>query len=93
METEMVFLIDYDRPTGKLVQFRKFDESDRQTAHDIRLELERKLNREGNRDREVVVLEAPTEEQIRHTHGRYFKSVAELTKEMETVRENGDRSK
>lgn len=80
----MVFLIEYDRRTGKLVQFRKFDESERQTAHDIRLDLELKLNRERNRDREVVVLEAPSEEALRHTHGRYFKSAAELTKELTT---------
>lgn len=77
----MIFLIEYDRPTGTLVQFRRFDDSERQIAQDARLELELKLNRQRNRDREVVILEAPSEEAVRHTHGRYFKSVAELANE------------
>jgi len=79
----MVFLIEYDRPTGTLVQFRKFDDSERQVALDIRFELELKLNREGTQH-EVVILEAPSEEAVRHTHGRYFKDVAGLAKEWTT---------
>lgn len=79
----MIFLIEYDRPTGNLVQFRKFDDSERQVAQDARLELELKLNRQGNRDREVVILEAPSEEAVRHTHGRYFKGLTELADEWE----------
>ena len=74
----MIFLIEYDRPTGTLVQFRRFDDSERQIAQDARLELELKLNSQGNRYREVVLLEAPSEEAVRHTHGRYFKGLAEL---------------
>lgn len=69
----MVFLIEYDRPTGTLVQFRKFDDSERQIA----LELELKLNREGSQH-EVVILEAPNEEAVRHTHSRYFQTLNEL---------------
>ena len=69
----MVFLIEYDRPTGTLVQFRKFDDSERQIA----LELELKLNRERSQH-EVVILEAPNEEAVRHTHSRYFQTLAEL---------------
>ena len=69
----MVFLIEYDRPTGTLVQFRKFDDSERQIA----LELELKLNREHTQH-EVVILEAPNEEAVRHTHSRYFQTLAEL---------------
>jgi len=76
----MVFLIEYDRPTGKLVQLRKFDDSEKETARAARLELELKLNREGV-EREVVILEAPSEEIIRHTHGRYFKDLDELVSE------------
>ena len=77
----MVFLIEYDRPSGTLVQFRKFDDSERQIAQEARLELELKLNREGNHNREVVILEARDEETIRHTHARYFKGLAELADE------------
>jgi hypothetical protein len=69
----MLFLIEYDRPTGTLVQFRKFDDSERQIA----LELELKLNRERSQH-EVVILEAPNEEAVRHTHSRYFQTLAEL---------------
>lgn len=76
----MLFLIEYDRPTGTLVQFRKFDDSERQIAQDARLELELKLNRERSQH-EVVILEAPSEEAVRHTHGRYFKDLAELVRE------------
>ncbi|MHB8654644.1 MAG: hypothetical protein ACYDA9_12265 [Terriglobia bacterium] len=73
----MVFLIEYDRPTGTLVQFRKFDDSGRQIAQDARLDLELKLNRERSQH-EVVILEAPNEEAVRHTHGRYFQTLNEL---------------
>jgi hypothetical protein len=76
----MVFLIEYDRPTGTLVQFCKFDDSERQAAQDARLDLELRLNRERIQH-EVVILEAPSEELIRHTHGRYFKDFAELVRE------------
>ena len=78
----MLFLIEYDRPSGTLVQFRKFEDTERQAAHDARFELELKLNREDPQ-REVVILEAPSEEAVRHTHGRYFKGLSELVKELE----------
>lgn len=76
----MIFLIEYDRPNGTLVQFRKFVDSEREVAHQARLDLELKLNREGV-EREVVILEAPSEEIIRHTHGRYSKNLDELVSE------------
>lgn len=77
----MLFLVEYDRPTGTLVQFRKFDESERQIAQDTRLNLELDLNRRGV-EHEVVILDAPSEEALRHTHGRYFKTLAELVEEL-----------
>ena len=77
----MIFLIEYDPPTGRLVQFRKFEDPDRQAAHDARLELELALNRQGIQH-EVVILEAPSEEAVRHTHKRYFKNWAELEREV-----------
>ncbi len=76
----MVFLIEYDRPTGTLILFRKFDDSERQAALDARFEIELKLNHK-NIQHEVVILEAPSEEAVRHTHGRYFKDVAGLVNE------------
>jgi len=79
----MLFLIEYDRPSGTLVQFHKFNDAERQIAQDARLELELKLNRE-HIQHEVVILEAPSEEAVRHTHGRYFKELPELVKELES---------
>jgi len=73
----MLFLIEYDRPRGSIVRLRKFDDAFRGNAEDARLKLELDLKRQGI-DHEVVVLDAPSEEALRHTHGRYFESVAEL---------------
>jgi len=85
----MVFLIEYDPPTGTLVQFRKFEDSLRGEAEDARLDLELRLNRE-HIQHEVVLLDAPSEEVIRHTHGRYFMTVRELIQDWaERTAKNG----
>lgn len=75
----MIFLIEYDRPKGSIVQMREFEDDARPVAEDTRLELELRLNREGI-DHEVVILDAPSHEALRRTHGRYFESVAELVR-------------
>jgi hypothetical protein len=75
----MIFLIEYDRSKGTIKEMRKFDDSSRKLAEDTRLELELKLNRAGVQ-REVVLLEAPSEEALRRTHSRYFEGVAELAR-------------
>jgi hypothetical protein len=75
----MLFLIEYDRSRGSIVQEREFDGNARQVAEDARLELELELNRRGV-EHEVVLLDAPSKEALRHTHGRYFESVAELAR-------------
>lgn len=73
----MIFLIEYDRGHGEIVTFRTFDDSERRSAEDARLELELELNRLGT-DREVVILEAATEQALRRTHRRYFENLSEL---------------
>jgi hypothetical protein len=73
----MIFQIEYDRNRGELVTLRPFDDSERQTAEDARLELELELNRLGT-EHEVVILEAATEEALRRTHRRYFENLSEL---------------
>ena len=73
----MIFLIEYNRPEGKIVSFREFDNSQRRVAEDSRLEMELDLNRKGV-DHEVVILEAASEEALRKTHGRYFEDLREL---------------
>ncbi len=75
----MLFLIEYDRSRGSIVQLREFDPASRQLAEDARLKLELDLNCQGV-EHEVVVLDAPSEEALRHTHSRYFETVAELVR-------------
>ena len=73
----MIFLIEYDRSQGRIVTFRAFDDSARQAAENARLQLELELNRLGT-EREVVLLEAATEQALRRTHRRYFEDLSEL---------------
>ncbi|MDQ1558028.1 MAG: hypothetical protein QOD32_1088 [Pyrinomonadaceae bacterium] len=73
----MIFLIEYDRTRGEIVTFGTFDDSERQSAEDARLDMELALNRLGT-EHEVVLLEAATEEALRRTHRRYFENLAEL---------------
>lgn len=62
-----------------MVTFQTFDDSERETAESARLELELELNRRGV-EREVVILEAASEEAVRRTHRRYFETLEELLK-------------
>lgn len=73
----MIFLIDYDRVRGELVNMTVFEDSERTRAEDERLQQELRLHREGVQ-REVVILQAESEDALRKTHGRYFESVASL---------------
>jgi hypothetical protein len=74
-----VFLIEYDRKAGRLIGIERFEESNRRSAYEARLELEIRLHRE-NVEREVVLLEAASERALRVTHGRYFEDLAELAR-------------
>ncbi len=73
----MLFLIEYDRNQGRVDTLKTFDSPERQRAEDSRLEMELELNRQG-KEREVVLLEASTEEALRRTHRRYFEDLVEL---------------
>jgi hypothetical protein len=73
----MIFLLEYDRKKGKLVSFKTFENCEREEAQDARLDLELRLFRFGI-EREVVILEAESEELIRRTHARYFYTLREL---------------
>lgn len=73
----MIFLIEYHRRAGRLASFRSFEDSERQLAEDSRLELELALTRAGV-NHEVVLLQAPTEADIRRTHRRYFEDLRHL---------------
>lgn len=71
------FLIQYNRPLGEIVTFKKFSNADRSVAEEARLEMEIELNRDEV-EREVVILEAESEEALRRTHRRYFETLSEL---------------
>lgn len=73
----MIFLIEYDRSSGSLITFERFNNAERESAEKARLEMELELNRRGV-EHEVVLLGAETEEALRRTHRRYFEDLAEL---------------
>jgi hypothetical protein len=73
----MIFLIEYDRARGEIVTLKRFYDSERRAAEEARLEMEIGLNRDEV-DREVVILEAESEEALRRTHRRYFENLSEL---------------
>ena len=75
----MIFLIEYDRTNGRLVNLIQFDDSEQQKAEDSRLELELSLKRDGI-DREVVLLDAASKDALHLTHRRYFEDIRGLTK-------------
>ena len=74
----MILLIDYDRPTGRTLLFKTYDDSDRHQAQHDRLQVEIELNRQGLLlEHEVVFLEALDEQALRRTHERYFRNLPE----------------
>lgn len=73
----MIFLVEYNRSRGEIVTFREFPDSERGSAEEARLEMEIGLNRDEI-EREVVILEAESEEALRRTHRRYFETLSEL---------------
>ena len=73
----MIFLIEYNRPEGQIVAIKRFKDSERLNAEKSRLDLELDLNRRGI-DREVVLLEAASEEALRRTHRRYFEDASQI---------------
>ena len=75
--TAVLFLIEYDRNRGRLVALTTFEDGARDAADDARLDLELRLSRRGLQ-REVVLLEAATEDDLRRTHRRYFEGLNEL---------------
>lgn len=74
----MIFLIDYDRQSGSLVNMIQYADSCRRDAENARLHLEIK-NLDAGLSREVVLLEAAVEDDLRRTHRRYFEPLEQLT--------------
>jgi hypothetical protein len=73
----MIFLIEYERSGGRLITFKRFQDTERRTAEEARLEIElTPVPDESNR--EVVLLDAASEEALRITHRRYFQNVQQI---------------
>lgn len=74
----MIYLIEYDRERGRLHSLRQFGAAERELAARARLELELSLAQAAVA-REVVLLEAASEEDLLRTHRRYFAGLTELS--------------
>ena len=75
----MLFLVEYDRSRGSIAKITPFEDSQRECAENARLTLELKLHQQGIQ-REVVLLEAVSEQALRLTHRRYFAELEELAR-------------
>jgi hypothetical protein len=73
----MLYVVEYNRPEGRLVTFKVFGQSERSKAVELLLDIEPDLNRR-NIDHEVVLLEATSEAALHRTHGRYFKDLRQI---------------
>lgn len=72
--TVRYFLIAYNRPKGIVEHLEAFDNQ----ADALGARFAREAGREGS-DLELVVLGAASEDDLRVTHARYFKTISELT--------------
>ncbi len=68
------FLLIYDRDAGVLLR----DEEYESAVEAMRARFKAELEFEGRDDIEIVALDAPSKEELRRTHGRYFFTVSEL---------------
>ena len=73
----MIFLVEYDRDSGALVQLLTFSNDKRADATRARLNLEL-LQKKTGMAHEIVILEAASEEHLRRTHRRYFEPIRSL---------------
>lgn len=64
------FLIVYQRSKRTTLEMKIFEDGHQLAADAER--LEREIQYRANPDIEVVVIDAPSEEHLRYTHGRYF---------------------
>jgi hypothetical protein len=73
----MIYLVQYDRLAGTLIQMREYAPQDSEAAKDARLHLELSLL-EQKISHEVVLLDASSERELRKTHGRYFETLEQM---------------
>ena len=75
----MIFLIQYEPASGRLIGLQRFEDADRASAEESRFALELEHARMAA-PIEVVLLDAASEEALRKTHRRYFETLEELTR-------------
>ena len=73
----MIFLIEYSRTEGSVVNIERFDDAQSEAADNARLDLELTLL-VRHQDHEVVLLQAESEEALRKTHRRYFEDLQSI---------------
>jgi len=75
----MIFLLDYDRKSGQLREFKSYPDHERPKAQLERLRIELSAKEDVlSGAREVVLLEADDARVLHRTHQRYFRSVREI---------------
>lgn len=67
----MIFLIHYDRQSGRTLTFKDYLDSERKRAQDERLKLEMRFNL-GTPSQEIILLEAESRDALKETHAKYF---------------------
>lgn len=67
----MIFLIHYDRSRARTLTFHGYEEEERPRALKDRLDLEIRFNT-GQASQEIILLEAPSRDDLRKTHAKYF---------------------
>ena len=77
------YVLVYDQRLGRLIPPIE-DFTDSAIGMQRRFELERKYREDARI--EVVMLSAESEEQIRSTHSRYFKTTAELLDDLRALK-------
>ena len=76
----MIYLIQYDRSSGRLVWVEPFSADKKDKAEEARLQVELELL-SSKVSHEVVLLEASSEDELRKTHRRYFERLDQLLTE------------
>jgi hypothetical protein len=69
----MHYLIHYSRLESRIHSLKDYADADFAQAQRDRLALELKFNT-GDATQEIVLLEAPTREQLKLTHAKYFEN-------------------
>lgn len=76
------FLIVFDRPS-RAIRVREFEDSERDLAFVERLAQERE--HAGDPAVEVVLLSAPSIDVLMRTHGRYFRTLTEMSERLSDI--------